>query len=70
LAALSVSMGSMVVGFTSAWTSPALVSLQNETLAGFPVSDQEVKFSWNFPIKKKKHDYNFFSFHRLHGLVD
>ena len=31
LAALAVSMGSMIVGFCSAWSSPAIASLQEDT---------------------------------------
>ena len=31
LAALAVSMGSMIVGFCSAWSSPAIDSLQRDT---------------------------------------
>ncbi|XP_049542411.1 facilitated trehalose transporter Tret1 isoform X1 [Anopheles darlingi] len=40
LAALSVSLGSMVVGFSSAYTSPALVSMQNRNITSFEVTDQ------------------------------
>lgn len=47
LAALTVSLGSMVVGFSSAYTSPALVSMQDRNITSFDISDQEVsgKFS-------------------------
>ncbi|KAG5676724.1 hypothetical protein PVAND_006536 [Polypedilum vanderplanki] len=44
LAAIAVSMGSMVVGFASAYTSPALVSMQNTTITSFKVTEQEA--SW------------------------
>ncbi|XP_065087392.1 facilitated trehalose transporter Tret1 isoform X2 [Ochlerotatus camptorhynchus] len=40
LAALSVSLGSMVVGFSSAYTSPALVSMKNRNITSFEVTDQ------------------------------
>lgn len=40
LAALSVSLGSMVVGFASAYTSPALVSMRDNATATFEVTDQ------------------------------
>ncbi|XP_050096987.1 facilitated trehalose transporter Tret1 isoform X2 [Anopheles aquasalis] len=40
LAALSVSLGSMVVGFSSAYTSPALVSMQNRNITAFEVTSQ------------------------------
>lgn len=49
LAALSVSMGSMVVGFSSAYTSPALVSMRDRNQTNFDVSDQEVRFNGIFP---------------------
>lgn len=40
----------MVVGFSSAYTSPALVSMQNPNITSFPVSEQEVsRVQWNFP---------------------
>lgn len=42
LAALSVSIGSMVVGFSSAYTSPALVSMTDNTTTPFEVTEQEV----------------------------
>jgi len=42
LAALSVSLGSLVVGFASAYTSPALVSMTNQTLTSFEVTPQAV----------------------------
>ena len=42
-AAISVSLGSLVVGFTSAWSSPAIASLQSEGSA-IPISDTEA--SW------------------------
>jgi len=46
-------MGSMVVGFSSAYTSPALVSMRDRNLTSFDVSEQEVssqsmEFSKNF----------------------
>lgn len=44
LAALSVSLGSMVVGFSSAYTSPALVSMTNPNITSFTVTPQEA--SW------------------------
>lgn len=40
LAALSVSLGSMVVGFSSAYTSPALVSMMDRNITSFEVTDQ------------------------------
>lgn len=44
-------MGSMVVGFSSAYTSPALVSMRDRNITSFDISDQEVsKCKWNFPI--------------------
>lgn len=42
LAALSVSLGSLVVGFASAYTSPALVSMTNTNLTSFVVTPQAV----------------------------
>ena len=42
-AALAASLGSMVVGFTTAWSSPAIASLQQETTR-IPVTDSEA--SW------------------------
>ncbi|CAK1601949.1 unnamed protein product [Parnassius mnemosyne] len=42
LAAVAVSMGSMIVGFSSAYTSPALVTMQNST--SISVSEEEA--SW------------------------
>lgn len=60
LAALSVSIGSMVVGFSSAYTSPALVSMTDNSTTPFEVTEQEVSscnhqsvFSGIFPLKKK-----------------
>ncbi|XP_063220078.1 facilitated trehalose transporter Tret1-like isoform X2 [Bacillus rossius redtenbacheri] len=44
LAALSVSFGSMIVGFVSGYTSPALASMANSTTNPFPLDRQEV--SW------------------------
>lgn len=44
IAALSVSLGSMVVGFVSGYTSPATVSMQALQGEYFPVSDEAV--SW------------------------
>lgn len=44
LAAIAVSMGSMVVGYSSAYTSPALVSMQDRNITSFSVSEQEA--SW------------------------
>lgn len=38
-------MGSMVVGFISAYTSPALVSMQDRNITSFDVSTQEVSFT-------------------------
>lgn len=43
LAALSVSLGSMVVGFSSAYTSPALVSMQDRNITSFDITEQEVR---------------------------
>ncbi|XP_071561823.1 facilitated trehalose transporter Tret1 isoform X1 [Temnothorax nylanderi] len=40
LAALSVSLGSMQVGYSSSYTSPALVSMRDNTTAGFEVTKQ------------------------------
>uniref|UniRef100_A0A182Q863 Facilitated trehalose transporter Tret1 n=1 Tax=Anopheles farauti TaxID=69004 RepID=A0A182Q863_9DIPT len=40
LAALTVSLGSMVVGFSSAYTSPALVSMKDRNITSFEVTDQ------------------------------
>ena len=42
LAAIAVSMGSMVVGFSSAYTSPALVSMRDPNITSFEVTEQEV----------------------------
>lgn len=42
LAALSVSLGSLVVGFISAYTSPALVSMTNPNITDFTVTPQAV----------------------------
>lgn len=42
LAALSVSLGSLVVGFSSAYTSPALVSMENRNVTNFEVTTQAV----------------------------
>ena len=42
LASLAVSLGSMIVGFCSAWSSPAIASLQ----------DNESKFEVKFNSKK------------------
>jgi facilitated trehalose transporter len=53
LAAIAVSMGSMVVGFSSAYTSPALVSMRNTTITSFEVTEQEVSLAtveWKFPL--------------------
>ncbi|CRK96410.1 CLUMA_CG009826, isoform B [Clunio marinus] len=44
MAALSVSLGSMVVGFSSAYTSPALVSMRNPNITSFSITHQEA--SW------------------------
>ncbi|XP_014087057.2 facilitated trehalose transporter Tret1 isoform X1 [Bactrocera oleae] len=44
LAALSVSMGSLVVGFSSAYTSPALVSMTDRNSTDFDVTPQAA--SW------------------------
>ncbi|XP_017020081.1 facilitated trehalose transporter Tret1 isoform X1 [Drosophila kikkawai] len=44
LAALSVSLGSLVVGFVSAYTSPALVSMTNPNITDFTVTPQAA--SW------------------------
>ncbi|XP_032589789.1 facilitated trehalose transporter Tret1 isoform X2 [Drosophila grimshawi] len=44
LAALSVSLGSLVVGFSSAYTSPALVSMTDRNLTSFDVSTEDA--SW------------------------
>ncbi|XP_058125935.1 facilitated trehalose transporter Tret1 [Anopheles ziemanni] len=41
LAALTVSLGSLVVGFSSAYTSPALVSMENRNITSFEVTKQE-----------------------------
>ncbi|KAK0090903.1 hypothetical protein PV325_000069 [Microctonus aethiopoides] len=40
LAALSVSLGSMVVGFSCSYTSPALVSMRNVNITSYEVDDQ------------------------------
>ncbi|KAG5314127.1 PREDICTED: facilitated trehalose transporter Tret1-like isoform X1 [Acromyrmex echinatior] len=40
LAALSVSLGSMQVGYSSSYTSPALVSMRDNTTASFEVTKQ------------------------------
>ncbi|CAH0592400.1 unnamed protein product [Chrysodeixis includens] len=42
LAALSVSMGSMIIGFSAAYTSPALVTMTNSTI----ISVTEEQASW------------------------
>ncbi|KAH8325211.1 hypothetical protein KR074_010489 [Drosophila pseudoananassae] len=44
LAALSVSLGSLVVGFVSAYTSPALVSMVDRNITSFEVTPQAA--SW------------------------
>lgn len=44
LAAIAVSLGSLVVGFCSAYTSPALVSMTDRNQTSFEVTDQEA--SW------------------------
>ncbi|XP_055389753.1 facilitated trehalose transporter Tret1-like [Condylostylus longicornis] len=44
IAALSVSLGSMVVGFASAYTSPALVSMLDRSVTSFDVTLQQA--SW------------------------
>ncbi|XP_017020083.1 facilitated trehalose transporter Tret1-2 homolog [Drosophila kikkawai] len=44
LATLSVSMGSLVIGFTAAYTSPALVSMTNPKITDFTVTTQDA--SW------------------------
>ncbi|KAH8372874.1 hypothetical protein KR009_007010 [Drosophila setifemur] len=44
LAALSVSLGSLVVGFVSAYTSPALVSMTDRNITSFEVTPQAA--SW------------------------
>lgn len=48
LAALSVSLGSMVVGFSSAYTSPALVSMTDRNVTSFDITDSEVIFLFTF----------------------
>lgn len=40
LAAVAVSMGSMIIGFSSAYTSPALVTMMNSTVIS--VTEEEV----------------------------
>ncbi|XP_063701895.1 facilitated trehalose transporter Tret1-like isoform X2 [Culicoides brevitarsis] len=40
IAAIAVSLGSMVVGFSSAYTSPALVSMTDRNITSFDVSEQ------------------------------
>lgn len=42
LAALSVSMGSMVVGYSSSYTSPGLVSMRDNATASFEVTKEIV----------------------------
>ncbi|EDW77093.1 uncharacterized protein Dwil_GK22112, isoform A [Drosophila willistoni] len=44
LAALSVSLGSLVVGFVSAYTSPALITMTNGNITSFEVTPQAA--SW------------------------
>ncbi|KAK6618116.1 Facilitated trehalose transporter Tret1 [Polyplax serrata] len=44
VAAISVSLGSMIIGFVSGYTSPASVSMKNLESQYFPVSEQAV--SW------------------------
>lgn len=44
IAALSVSLGSLIVGFVSGYTSPAEVSMKDLQKEYFPVSDDAV--SW------------------------
>ncbi|KAI8127556.1 hypothetical protein FF38_12240 [Lucilia cuprina] len=44
LAAFSVSLGSLVVGFASAYTSPALVSMTDRNITSFEVTTQDA--SW------------------------
>ena len=44
MAAVSVSLGSMIVGFVSGYTSPASVSMKTLESEYFPVSEQAV--SW------------------------
>ncbi|EAT32796.1 AAEL014972-PA [Aedes aegypti] len=50
LAALSVSLGSMVVGFSSAYTSPALVSMKDRNITSFEVTDQSVSSILRFSV--------------------
>lgn len=42
LAALSVSLGSLVVGFSSGYTSPALPSMRDPEQKAFDITVQEV----------------------------
>lgn len=42
LAALSVSLGSLVVGFSSGYTSPALPSMKNPNITDFVVTETAV----------------------------
>lgn len=45
MAALAVSLGSMTVGFSSGYTSPALPSMKDRNITDFPVTDSEVSCS-------------------------
>lgn len=54
LAALSVSLGSLVVGFSSGYTSPALPSMMDPEYKAFNITEQEVSetiFPSNYFVK-------------------
>lgn len=71
MAAIAVSLGSMIVGFSSGYTSPALPSMKeplNATNAtAFPMTTGEVSV---FFLSNNPHTtINNFFFNRKHGLV-
>lgn len=53
LAALSVSLGSLVVGFSSAYTSPALVSMEDRNVTSFEVTPQSVCYIIEYFLIKR-----------------
>jgi hypothetical protein len=69
-------MGSMVVGFSSAYTSPALVSMQNPNITSFEVTDQHVsgmEFSHsNFPHTPTSFTnvFTFLRFYKIEEKID
>jgi hypothetical protein len=56
-------MGSMVVGFSSAYTSPALVSMRDRNQTAFDISEQEVSESKRMEFSQHfRRPTNFFVF--------